>query len=146
MFNTVSFSFTMLLKIGVVPRPKSRQNPQTETNKKETSSDKLPRLERASSDLDELRPLVNRKVGSGWNEFRKSSLSPADRRRRVSQIFGEATQMLAKQENLLRMSDNTTVVKCISSLTLTSTIGAPCTSLIAHNPCHLSLLTEPNML
>ena len=105
----------MLLKIGIVPRPKSRQNT-FPNGDKEKSTDESPKPEmgeRAESDLDELRPIGDKgKLGGHWSGV-KSHMSSDDRRRRVSSIFGEATQLLQKQERLLRMSVNQTVEKCI---------------------------------
>ena len=134
MFNTESFSFTMLLKIGIVPRSKSRQNTGILNGKDENEEDKPnPDLgERESSDLGELKPIVSKTPGSGWTGV-KSSMSAADRRRRVSQIFGEATQLLAKQESLLRMLVNTTVVKYTSTLILTA-VETLSTTLTSHLP------------
>ena len=106
----------MLLKIGVVPKPKSRQNTFHKEEDTETSSGapSLPSLdEKEVSDLGELKPITEKEPGSGWKGV-KSHMTANDRRRRVSSIFGDAAQLIQKQERLLRMSVETCIMESIS--------------------------------
>ena len=110
----------MLLKIGVVPKPKSRQNTfhqgdkgteEDTDNSRETTQ--TPSIgERTMSDLGELKPIPENVPGSGWKGV-KSHMTSDARRRRVSSIFGEASQLLQKQERLLRMSVETCIMENI---------------------------------
>ena len=120
----------MLLNIGVLSKSKSRQNTFHGGEDAETSSEATSRpslSERTVSDLGELKPIPEKEPGSGWKGV-KSHMTSDDRRRRVSSIFGEATQLLQKQERLLRMSVET----YIGNIPLIPHVGALCAHFTAH--------------